>query len=83
MRFILTKTAICDYAGLAGVTEDEARAKLQWRAPEANKVREQENGLTLYRLKGSHRGDRYRMLVAPDGAITRVLPEHCGTRRGG
>jgi len=83
MPFRLTKTAVCDYAELAGVTEAEAITELERRAVDATKVREQENGLALYRLKGSHRGNRYRLLVAPDGAITRVLPEHSGNRMGG
>src|SRR3972149_599152 len=55
MPFRLTKTAVCDYAELAGVTEAEAITELERRAVDATKVREQETGLARYRLKGSRR----------------------------
>jgi hypothetical protein len=83
MKFLMTRTAILDYASLARITEAEARAELERRVQDANEVRRQDNGLTVYRLKGSHHGNRYRVLVAQDGSVTRVLPEHARRRRIG
>lgn len=83
VQFRLTKTSIRDYARKSGLEESEAKLKLESRILEASKVRVQDNGLTVYRMRGSHHWDRYRCLVSPDGSVTRVLPEHSGNRKRG
>jgi len=82
MEFAIKVEAVREYAALSGISEDKAQAELQARLPEAREVRRQDNGYTVFRLKGSHRGDRYRVLVK-GGVVCKVLAEHAGNRKRG
>ena len=91
-RWYITQYAAREYAALVKprrIDLEQATEELIELSREAHHVRDQDNGLALWRVKAG--GQRIRLLVGrPDGvsgvgaaqALIRVLPEHGRATRG-